>query len=120
MDASPAVMGGSNALFEGFSTAIELVSATRGPPGAGGAGVVATVAAIAAGTCLDFGVLLDRRRRLSSTRTAGKINALVTFGMGGAGAGGGGGVRYHAKYTTETSATACSTTLMSYAQRLRR
>jgi hypothetical protein len=72
-------MGGSNALFEGFSTAIELVSATREPPKAGGAGVAATLAAIAAGTCLECCVLPDRRRRLSSTATLGRINALVKF-----------------------------------------
>jgi hypothetical protein len=72
-------MGGSNALFEGCSTAIELVSTTLEPPRAGGAGGAPTLAAIATGTCLGCSALLDGRRRLSSTPNVGKMNALVKF-----------------------------------------
>src|SRR6185369_8117300 len=61
-DALPSGMGGPNALFGGFSSAIGLVSATRESPRAAGTGAVRTSRAIAAGTRLARDVLLDGRR----------------------------------------------------------
>src|SRR5215470_13630038 len=74
-DARPSGMGGSNALFEGVSSALELVSATRESPGEAGTGGAATSPAIAAGTCLERCVLLGRRCPLLATPGVGRIKA---------------------------------------------
>src|SRR5215831_8838039 len=71
-------MGGPAALFGGFSSGIELVSATCESPRAAGRGATATSPTTATGTRLDGGVWRARRCRVLSTPNLGRTKTLVT------------------------------------------